>query len=163
MPAIRSCLPGRNLPSVRRCRVVSNLLCLAETPLTASVLALPADSIHPSKIRPGDQLIVCATGELTWRKALLSFALGVAEVYSGAVECCDTSGRVTELRTPQFVERPAPHESRYPQPQANQQRAESERRDCGSARGWLEKWLFPAPPNPRKFPPRPAPCLVAYF
>jgi hypothetical protein len=55
------------------------------SPPAASVLALPIHSIYSSQTQPGDQLILCAAEEITWRLEQLSSASGVAGPVPGAV------------------------------------------------------------------------------
>jgi hypothetical protein len=110
------------------------------SPPATSVLALPVHSIHASRTRPGDQLILCAVDEMKRR-------LNRSPVTGSEAIMVSPSGK-------------APVES------GKKQEAKSCKKEIDSPKGWLERWIFPDPPSPldqRKAPRRPAPGLAAYF
>jgi hypothetical protein len=142
-------------------------------PPAASILALPIHSIYSTQTQPGDQLILCAAEEITWRLEQLSSASGVAGPVPGAV------------RGPVLVKRAEPRsagiglqESAGPGPLqaedlSTEQRPESHQaheniniepgKKIRPPRSWLIRWLFPGPPNRRKASRRPAPGLAVNF
>ena len=140
------------------------------SPPAASVLVLPTHSIYSSQTHPGDQLMLCAVEEMTWRLEQFSSASGIAGAVpraaqnpvlvrqepswspgpgllqsggSGLLQAEDTS-------TEQRPESHETHEMVLVEPKKNYRPPES----------WLERWLLP---DPRKSPRVPAPALAVYF
>ena len=165
------------------CRVIDVVECFPtfgvspSSPPAASVLALPAHSISSPQTRPGDQLMLCAAEEITWRLGLPSGASGVAGAVPSAVPravlgpvlvrraeprsagpgLLESTGpgllQTEDPSTEQRPESPEVHENILIEP-------EKKIRPTGS---WLQRWLFPDHPDLRKAPRDPAPGLAVYF
>ena len=161
------------------CRVIDGVqffptYCVSPSiPRAASVLALPAHSIFSSQTQPGDQLILCAAEEITWRLELLSSASGAdgpvpdavrgpvlvrrAEPRSAGLGLLESAGpgllQAEDLSTEQRPESHQAHENILIEPGKN----------IKPQRSWLIRWLFPDPPDLRKAPRYPAPGLAVYY
>jgi Uncharacterized ACR, COG1430 len=133
-------------------------------PPAASVLALRAHSIYASQTQLGDQLVLCTAEEMTRHLERFSSEFDVA----GAVP-----------RACQVLYRQEPHWSAGSGPlqavdSTTEQRPECretseniliehEMKDIRPSRGWLERWLFPDPSDPRRSLRQPATGLTAQF
>jgi hypothetical protein len=145
----------------------------ASSPPAASVLALPAHTIFSSLTQPGDQLILCAAKEITWRLALPSGASGVACAVPRAV-LSPALVRQAEPRSagPGLLQNGVTGLVQVENPSADQ-RPESHEvhanipiepgKNFRPPVSWLKRWLFPGPQDLRKASRDPAPGLAAYF
>ena len=148
------------------------------SPTAASVLALPSHSIFASQTQRGDRLMLCSAEEMKWRLEQLppagaaaadvldpqsSFAPGPMLVREEPKRAADP-GLVRE--EPGMAAVSVPLESPIaPVPQApiEQPSAKPEGKSAKPQRGWLDRWLHPEPPNPRKASRGPLDGLVAHF
>ena len=154
----------------------------------ASVLVLPTESIFSSHTQPGDRLILCDAEEMLWRLEQFSSAGAVPAVMPGVVqgpvlvrrEPPQNAGPALPLedrseeaelpkspQTPQTLE--TPQASQTPQALQTQEKLpiEPAGKIIKPQRSWLERWLFPDPPeqdlDQRQAPRELAPGLAAYF
>ncbi|MGA7343520.1 MAG: DUF192 domain-containing protein [Terracidiphilus sp.] len=124
--------------------------CVSPTsPTAASVLALPHGSISSTGTQPGDELMVCTGEEMRWHIGMFSDASAVSEADPGAVQ-----GAVI------------PNEGSSACPASGLLQAEDPSNEHNrSKRNWLERWLFPNPPDQdkRTAPRKPTPRFTAHF
>lgn len=167
------------------------------SPSAASVLALPTDSIFSSQTQPGDRLILCTAEEMLWRLEQFSRPSAVASAVPSAVcgpvlvrreppqsadpalpqnagpaflQLEDRSGEEELPKSPQTPKARQPlHLHQTPQALQAQEKllVEPASKTIKPPRSWLERWLFPDPPdqdqNQRQAPRELAPGLVAHF
>ncbi|MGA2169781.1 MAG: PilZ domain-containing protein [Terracidiphilus sp.] len=167
------------------------------SPSAASVLALPTDSIFSSQTEPGDRLILCAAEEMLWRLDQFSRPSAVASAVPSAVcgpvlvrrellqsadpalpqsagpaflQLEDRSGEEELPKSPQTPKALQPLQTRqiFQALQAQEKLlVEPASKTNTPPRNWLERWLFPDPPdqdrNQRQAPRELASGLVAHF
>ncbi len=155
----------------------------ASTPPAASVLALPSSTVNSTMTQRGDLLILCNHEEMKRRLERLAIAGGdCGNVQcAGSQEC--TSPQKTEMtrsgackvlqmedRTglkPSVEELPvqnAPAVAAQPtQPYIESQPADPTVQKVKPTKNWLQRWLSPEPPLPRKNQRESVPGLVAFF
>ena len=129
------------------------------SPRAASALALPTHSIFSSQTQPGDQLVICAAGEMERRLEGFSSSNAAVGVVQSAVLL-----RKDPLWSggPGLVEL----EDRYKQKGPNTQQRhemtliEPGMRNFKLPKSWLQRWWSP---DPRKAPRYPTPGLAAYY
>ena len=143
------------------------------SPPAASVLVLPTHSIYSSQTHPGDQLMLCAVEEMTWRLEQLSSASGVAGALPRAVQ--DSSqfrqepswnpGPVlVQSGGPALLQAEDPYTEQRPESHETYEKVFIEpQKSIRPQRSWLQRWLSPDPPDLRKAPREPAPGLAVYF
>jgi hypothetical protein len=158
------------------------------SPPAASVLALPAHSIFSSQTQPGDRLLLCTADELVWRLGQAprpaSLEVSVPEPEPATVlrpvlvrerpmvpveipAPVAIQEKVIKPAAEVFAAVPAPAPTSTPVP-APPVQAASPPLPSGkpekARRGWLERWLFPEPDDPRRKAPRQvAAGLTAHF
>lgn len=139
--------------------------------LVASVLVLPSRSINSSQTKQGDQLIICSPEEMAGR--LKQFPLAEADAgkriagissatenpvfFGEALPVIDSSDQTPlddRLREQDDHKRYSPKQELH---------AEPGREGSAGKRSWLDRWLYPDPPDPRKAPRQPAPGITASF
>lgn len=154
------------------------------SPSAASVLALPSHSIFSSQTQRGDQLILCGAEEMKWRLEQLSaagnMAGGLPHAQSSSVrgpvlvreeqKKAAVSALVSEesnmaalpasldLPLAPVVQAPAPS-----QPTVGKTSVKPAGKSAKPRLGWLERWLFPNPADPRRAGREPVAGLVAHF
>jgi hypothetical protein len=131
--------------------------------LASSVLALPVHSIFASHTQPGDQIAFGAVEDVEQELARLfgsgaaanaaQEALGATREPAASVAHAQQKEEVshhTEVAPPvPFVEAEKPEPSKYDVPKKK--------------KSWLQKFLSPDPPEPRKNAREAVPGLTAYF
>jgi hypothetical protein len=148
------------------------------SPTAASVLALPSHSIFASQTQRGDRLMLCSAEEMKWRLEQLPPA-GTAAADGADQQASFVPGPMLVREEPKRAAGPAlareelgmaavsvPLESPIapvPQVPIEQPAAKPEGKSAKSPRGWLDRWLHPEPPNPRKAAREPLDGLAAYF
>ncbi len=150
------------------------------SPLAASVLALPVQTIDSTETRPGDQLLLCAPEEM--KRRLLRLPASPIEAGAGqsAAPLRDEPVRGTG-RLLQFEDRSKP--KRLHEDVANEERltvaavaeppaapppavkevAEPGQKNGKPAKNWLQRWWSPDPLPPRKAMRESLPGLAAHF
>lgn len=155
----------------------------ASTPTASSVLALPSSTVNSTMTQRGDQLILCNHEEMKRRLERLAVAGGDC----GTVECagsaqCTTPAKNEMIRSGSCrvlqmedrtglkpsveeppVENPPAEAAPVIQPEQVIVPAEPVIKSTKPAKNWLQRWLSPEPPLPRKTPRESVPGLVAYF
>jgi len=132
----------------------------ASSPPAASVLALPIHSIFATHTQPGDQVLVCAVEELERRLGRLpnsSEMEGAGLSFAPWKQASHSSSGVLS------AEDRAGEESTHSQQTDGAVLPEPRTKYVNASRSWLERWLIPDPPDPRKAPREPSPGLAAYF
>ena len=142
----------------------------------ASVLALPANTIACAGTRPGDQLILCDPEEMKWRlqQLLAAKAQSQAEPEPASVPesaVRGAAGRVLlfdRSRSKPAVENPPAEvapiaQPELPKPQAAPAPAEAAQKTSKPAKSWLQRFLSPDPPQPRKAQRESIQGIAAYF
>lgn len=141
----------------------------------ASVLALPGGTIASAGTRSGDQLIVCDPEEMRWRLQQLMAAKAQSQAEAVDAPGADSAARGTAGRVILFdrsrsksaIEIPpleaAPVALPEPQPQAAPAVAEPEQKKARPAKSWLQRFLSPDPPQPRKANRESLEGVAAYF
>jgi hypothetical protein len=128
----------------------------ASSPTASSVLALPAQSIAVSRTRLGDQLVVCLAREMERRihrrnGSPGSFVPSTDSLQLGSLRSGDPGAeRDSEERQVRSSQQSTP--GSFDPWQKNTK-----------PKSWLERWLSPAPVDPRRSPREPFPGLTAYF
>lgn len=125
----------------------------------ASVLALPHHTIYSSQTQPGDQMMICMTGEMVRRLEVLSNADGhtISEEEVAVLrEMPHRSGgtKVQELKgksRASHFQSPQSHEIGHIEPRKGEFKL---------PKNWFDKWWSP---DPRKTPREPVRNLVAYY
>jgi hypothetical protein len=150
----------------------------ASSPTAASVLALPSHSIFASQTQRGDRLMLCSAEEMKWRLEQLppagTAAADVADQQTSFVpgpmlvrdEPKRAAGPDLAREEPGMAAVSVPLESPIapvPQARIEQPAAKPEGKSAKPQRGWLDRWLNPEPPNPRKALREPLDGLAAYF
>jgi hypothetical protein len=148
------------------------------SPTAASVLALPSHSIFASQTQRGDRLMLCSAEEMKWRLEQIppagTAAGDVPDPQTGFApgpmlvreDLKRAAGPALVREEPGMAAVTVPLESPIaPGAQAaiEQPSAKPEGKSAKSQRGWLDRWLHPDPPNPRKAARGPFDGLVAYF
>jgi hypothetical protein len=127
-------------------------------PKPASVLVLPTHSVYSSQTQFGDQLVICAAGEMERRLERFSGSSGIAGAVRNAALLRQTplwSGGPGLLQL----------EDRSQEDPDSQQTHEMDliapgMKSVRPPRSWLERWWSP---DPRKAPREPAYGLAAYY
>lgn len=157
------------------------------SPTAASVLVLPADTIQSTQTHPGDQLLLCAPGEMKRRLQQLPGPGGNAEAVQAAAPGRIESTRsgparvlqmedrfrqkranddlaVPELPFPELPNAQPPNEVAPPAelPQGKTV-VEPAQPIAKPKKGWLQRWLSPEPTEPRKAPRESLAGLTAFF
>lgn len=147
----------------------------------ASVLVLPADTIRSTETQAGDQLILCAPEEMKQRLRQMASAVADAKPEQTVASTGESSPRAT-ARVLQFEDRSRPKNPAeaaaaadrtpvvlsspaapsIPEPQQTAP-AEPAQTNVKPAKSWLQRFLSPDPPNPRKAARESLPGLAAYF
>jgi len=143
------------------------------SPPAASILALPIHSIYSTRTQLGDQLILCAAEEITWRLEQVSSASGVAGTAPGTVRgpvlvkraepCSAGLGLQESTGTGLLEAEDLSTEQRPESQQANENIHIVPEKNIGPPWSWLIRWLFPGPPDRRRASRRPAPGLAVNF
>jgi hypothetical protein len=130
------------------------------SPAAASVLALPIHSIYATQTQPGDQVLVCDVEELERRLGRRPAASELENAGRSSApwkeDAAASEGKQAgeeRVRAKNGNWEPA-QEDRLPGPVAQR---------VNASRSWLERWLLPDPPDPRKARREPWPGLAAYF
>jgi hypothetical protein len=114
-------------------------------PPAVSVLALPKNAIASTETQPGDELMVCASEEMTW--FLEQHSSGSFEGprgFQGPIFSREEIPGSADFGQWQ-VENPAAVQ--YSGPDNAQEFIEPEAESIKPHRNWLERWLFPDPPD----------------
>jgi hypothetical protein len=130
------------------------------TPAAASVLALPVHSILSSHTQPGDRIAFGLAEEIEHELADL-FDVKATEAAQDKREEAAANGSA-DARI-DIDEEQAKEESAAPQPVAETAEAPEEKKETRKQKSWLQRWLSPDPPDPRKTPREAVPGLAAYF
>ena len=132
------------------------------TPPAASVLALPTDTIFLSGTQVGDQVAFGLSDEDEQKLARLqsSKVIEFAPREKPALQA--------EMKPSVAVEAPAAEDDGAQQavaaqPEAKAVEAQPEVKQPGKPKNWLQRWLNPDPPEPRKAARAALPGLTAYF
>jgi uncharacterized protein len=161
------------------------------SPTAASVLALPSHSIFSSQTQRGDQLILCGAEEMKWRLEQLShtgdltggdpnaqpsFVPGPVLVREEPKKVREEpkkaaiSALVREESNMAAVSAPLepplvslPQGLSQPQPPVGETSVKPAGKPAKPRPGWLERWLFPNPAEPRRAGREPVAGLVAHF
>jgi hypothetical protein len=155
------------------------------SPPAASLLVLPADAIQSTGTRPGDQLILCPRDEMKerlqrWHNALAhpeeaAASLHAEPVRAGALRLLQWEDPVRPKNPTDAVSAPGPSKEEVPNepttaaaepPAISTPKlipAEPAQKNVKPTRTWLQRLLFPAPPNLRDAPRESFPSLIAYF
>jgi hypothetical protein len=144
----------------------------------ASVLALPANTIASADTRPGDQLILCAPEEMKWRlqQLLAAKAQSPAEAIAGSGPEPAARGAVGRVllfdrsRQKPAVEIPPAEVAPVAPPELPEKLAapapalaEPAQKKPKPAKSWLQRFLSPDPPEPRKAQRESLEGVAAYF
>jgi uncharacterized protein len=143
----------------------------------ASVLALPANAIASAGARPGDQLILCDPEEMKWRLQQLLAAKAQSQPESNSASGAELAARGAAGRVlpfdrsrPKPVEMPpaevsplAPPELQEPEAAPAPALAEPAQKKEKPAKSWLQRFLSPDPPQPRKAQRESLEGIAAYF
>jgi hypothetical protein len=132
-------------------------------PPAASVLALPIDSISSSQIQTGDELVVCAAEEMRWHIQRSSNSSSVTGAAPGAGQGPVVSGEEPPVSPPPAESLSAGLDLKAKViPEKVQIPRQSEQ--VKPHRNWLDRWLFPDPPDDlRQVPREPMTGLIAHF
>ncbi|MGA2349197.1 MAG: hypothetical protein ABSF70_02090 [Terracidiphilus sp.] len=120
------------------------------SPVAASVLALPTQSIFSSHTQPGDQILFGVAEEIEQEQARFISAHATAHAARTASIVSDTSVLAREEEIPQA------------RPEEATAKAEA-KKEISKPKNWLQRWLSPDPPEPRKAPRETLPGLAVYF
>jgi hypothetical protein len=134
-------------------------------PPAVSVLALPKNAIASTETQPGDELMVCAAEEMTWfLEQNSSGSVAGPRGFQGPIfskeEIPGSAGSGQwQVENPGAV--------RYSAMDDAQESIQSEMESIKPQRNWLERWLFPDPPDgdldQRGLPRECVPGLAAHF
>ena len=152
------------------------------SPAAASVLVLPARTINSTQTQAGDQLAICVPEEMKRRLQGLSSPEGETSELQGAASSQDEANHSGTARVLKFEdhtrqrhpEEDLPNEARInevrpaedlalPQASPETRPTEAEIKDSKPKKSWLQRWLNPEPPEPRKGLRESLPGLAAYF
>ena len=147
------------------------------SPSAASVLVLPARSISSTQTQPGDHLAICVPEEMKRRLQRLSNSEGDTSNLPGAVPSPDEASHSGPARVLKFEDHTRqrhpdedslnevrPAQDLIPPEQAPGTRpSEAEIIDSKPRKSWLQRWLNPEPPKPRKAQRESLSGLAAYF
>ncbi len=144
----------------------------------ASVLALPANTIATVGTRPGDQLILCDAGEMKWRLQQLLNAKTQSLQEPGTAPGSETGTRGTAGRvilfdrskakssvenTPAEIAPVAAPEPPRPEGAPVSAPTVPAQTKAKPAKSWLQRFLSPDPPEPRKAMRETLEGIAAYF
>jgi Uncharacterized ACR, COG1430 len=144
----------------------------ASCPPAASVLVLPSRMVDSTTTQPGDELILCPPEEMKRRlqqQSSLKSAVSAVQAPAPRKEEPTRGSAANLLRwedrsKPQRSDEDRPVEIPSVSPQVRAvEPVEAEKKVAKPAKNWLQRWLTPAPAQPRKAARESLPGLTAYF
>jgi hypothetical protein len=132
------------------------------SPPAASVLALPAHSVYVSHTQPGDQLVFGHAEEID---RLLKEFFGLSGLPGVGEEALVAQDEPLSNTAPgvQGRENQPSEEPAVAQPAEGAEPAEPWKKNPSKPKNWLQRFLSPDPPEPRKALRAALPGLIAYF
>ena len=142
------------------------------SPLAATVLVLPGNTISSTQTRRGDQLLICAAAEFNRQLPNLAHSSGNAETTQApgkgeARPTCSGPGDPPQRESRsdrKSMDKDGPSVDTSPALQSRQSDWNDQKKDeIKPTKNWLQRWWSPDPPEPRKAPRELIPGLEAHF